>query len=501
MSSRSRRIPLILILLLLLIALAFGLARCTRAAAPVAAQRAPDAQPAAAREPAGARPPDAERLTPAKLEVPARVDAGATFRAAWTGPDNKGDYLTIVRPDAKPEAYTSYVETRHGAGLDLTAPIEAGEWEVRYVTVRSKTVLGRAPITVTPTQATIVAADEVGLGAPVSVAWTGPNHAGDFVCIVPPGASDQPLGSYVDVARGSPQTLPAPVETGMAEIRYVTGQGRKILARRPLKVVAPDTSLLAEAAVVAGAKFSVSWKGPANAGDYLTVVPKETPDGQYRNYSDVSKGSPLDLVAPMEPGEAEIRYMTGRQARVLARRSIRVTAAGVTLNAPNNVVAGSRVNIEWTGPNNAADYITIVAKTTPDGQYGNYTNVTKGSPLVVLAPMRAGDAEIRYMSGQGAKVLGRRPLTIETATIALHAPSEVPRGTALAIEWKGPDNPGDYLTIVPKAAKDGVARGQTYTLRGSPAKFVAPTESGTFELRYMSGQNNLVLGRTDIEVR
>ena len=46
-------------------------------------------------------------------------------------------------------------------------------------------------------------------------------------------------------------------------------------------------------------------------------------------------------------------------------------------------------------------------KGTPDGQYGKYTNTTKGSPLTVIAPKDLGDAEIRYCSGQGNVVMAR----------------------------------------------------------------------------------------------
>jgi Ca-activated chloride channel family protein len=291
------------------------------------------------------------------------------------------------------------------------------------------------------------------------------------------------------------------VQPGDAEIRYITGQGRKVLGRRDIKVRAPDVSVTAQASVLAGSKFAVTWKGPANAGDYITIVPKGTPDGQYRNYADVAKSASIDLAAPMEAGDAEIRYMTGKHAQVLARRAIVVTAAAVSLEAAEHTVVGAPVQILWTGPNNPGDYITLVMKATPDGHYGNYTNTAKGSPLSVLAPMRTGEAELRYMSGQGAKVLARRVLTIDAAKISLQAPGETVAGVHVSLEWSGPNNPGDYITVVPKTAKDGVALGTVYTARGSPARVMVPRESGACEIRYMSGQGNLVLARTEIVVK
>jgi Ca-activated chloride channel homolog len=502
MPPRARRVIIILLLLLLAaIAVLFG--RCSRVKSP-APKNGAAAEPGVAAHsgpPATSAAQPAEVLAPATLSVPAHIMAGAAFRAEWTGPNNPGDYLTIVRPGSAAAAYQNYRETREGATLELTAPVEAGEWEVRYVTLKSKTILARAPLTVTASAAALSAPDEVVLGTPVSITWSGPNNAGDFVTIVPKNAPDQQIGNSADTAKGSPLVVNAPVDPGEAEVRYISGQGRKVLGRRKLIIVMPEVSVVAQNSVVAGARFPVTWKGPANSGDYITVVPKATPDGQYRNYTDVAKNPTIELTAPMEIGDAEIRYMTGSQARVLARRSIAVTAADITLQAAEQIVAGARAEIAWTGPNNSGDYLTIVPKTTPDGQYGNYVNTSKGSPLSVPAPMRAGDAEIRYMSGQGARVLARRPIAIIEAAISLQAPADAAPGSAVQLEWTGPNNAGDYITVAPKLAKDGVAPTFVYTARGSPTKLTMPKEPGAYEIRYMSGQGNLVLGRSVIQVR
>jgi CxxC motif-containing protein len=503
MSPRSRRnLVLVILLLLALLALLF-FARCSKTA-PLAVKAAAvsvEPLPVKTSEPAPKAIPVEEVLTPATVTVPERVEAGATFRATWTGPDNRGDYLTITRPTAAPSVYENYQETRHGPTLELTAPMEAGDWEVRYVTTASKTILGKAPLVVSPVAATLTAPDEVMLGTPVTITWAGPNRTGDFITIVRHDAGDAQVGNYTDAIKGSPLQIEAPVEIGDFEIRYVSGQGRKVLGRRSIKVLQPQTSLASAESVVAGKVFAVTWQGPKNAGDYITVVPKGTPDGQYRNYTDTSKGSPLDLTAPIEAGDAEIRYMTGTQARVLARRPIKVLAPTVTLAAVDEAIAGSVVTVDWTGPNNAGDYLTIVSAATPAGQYGNYTDAAKGSPLKVTAPIRPGASEIRYMSGQGAKVLGRRAIAIIPAQITLSTPNEASVGTTISIEWTGPNNAGDYLTIVPKTTKDGSAGRMINTSRGSPVKIELPKETGEFELRYMSGQGGVVLARASIALR
>jgi Ca-activated chloride channel family protein len=164
--------------------------------------------------------------------------------------------------------------------------------------------------------------------------------------------------------------------------------------------------------VIAGSLVSITWSGPANAGDYITIVTNGTPDGRYANYANVTKDTVAKVLAPIDPGAAEIRYMTGQGAKVLARAPLQINAATITLNAPAEAKAGVNVTIDWTGPANGGDYVTVVPQSFPDGRYAAYANVASNPRVTVKAPAEPGPAEIRYMSGQGARVLHRRAITI-----------------------------------------------------------------------------------------
>lgn len=513
MSPRARRILAVLILLLLGLVALF-LVRChgqtpaettpaltstSAAPAPTPPAVEPAVTPAPAASPAPAKEPE-EDLSPATVKAPAQIMAGAAFGVEWTGPNNPGDYLTIVPAGAREADYASYAETRHGSRLELTAPVDAGACEIRYVANRSKTVLGRAPITVTAATATLNAPAAAPLGTVLSVAWTGPDNEGDYITVVAKGTPDGRYDNYAETKKGSPLNLTLPPDAGEAELRYMTGKGAKVLARRDLKVIKPETSITAPDEVTAGKVFAVTWVGPNNPGDYITIVAQGTPDGRYDNYAETRKGPSLQLTAPIQSGDAELRYMTGQGAKVLARRPIRVIAARITLEAPAGITAGAVVPIVWTGPDNRGDYLTIVRQGTPDGQYARYADTSRGSPARVEAPVDAGPAEIRYMSGQGTKVLARRPITVAAPQVTLKAPAKAVAGTTVAVAWTGPNNPGDYFTIVAKSAADGTSNQTVPASRGSPASLRTPAQPGTAEIRYVSGQGNRVLARADLEL-
>jgi Ca-activated chloride channel family protein len=454
-----------------------------------------DALTLAVAESTVAAPPPAEKLDAATITAPRTVVAGARFEAAWTGPDNPGDYLAIVTKGTADSAQANYSYTKQGSPLRMTALIEPGEAEIRYVTSRSRTILARADITITPAEVTLEAAADAPAGGRVSVVWTGPNNNGDFITVVPAGTPDGDYAGYADTTKGSPVAVTVPIQPGECEIRYVSGQGRKSLAKRPLKVVPVEVTLAAADEAGVGATVEVTWTGPANDGDYITIVPKALPDDRYAEYADASRGSPVGIRAPIEPGDCEIRYVSGQGRKVLARRPLKVAAFEVTLTAADQVEAGVAVSITWTGPNYRGDYITIVPKSFPDGRYAQYADTSRGSPVEVNAPIDTGDCEIRYVAGQGARVLARRPVRVVAAEITLEAADEVVAGSPVGITWKGPGSRGDTITVVPKAYRDNQYGKYLDVSSGSPMTILAPMEPGECEIRYVSGQGARVLAR------
>jgi Ca-activated chloride channel family protein len=272
------------------------------------------------------------------------------------------------------------------------------------------------------------------------------------------------------------------------------------VARRAIEIVAADVTLAAPDKAVAGAAVAITWTGPNNQNDYLTIVPKGAPDGSRGAITYTTQGSPLKVTAPSEVGAGEIRYMRGLDDQVLARCALEIVVANVTLAAPEQVVAGAAVAITWTGPNNQNDYLTIVPQGAPDGSRGAIACTTQGSPLEVTAPGEAGAGEIRYLRGLDDQVLARRTLKIIAARITLKAPAKAPLGAPVLVEWTGPNNHNDYLTIVPQGAPDGASQHYAWTASGSPARIDPPDAAGPCEVRYVSGQNDKVLARLPIEI-
>ena len=76
------------------------------------------------------------------------------------------------------------------------------------------------------------------------------------------------------------------------------------------------------------------------------------------------------------------------------------------------------------------------------------------------------------------------PIRLTAAAYGLSAPRQGKGGTTIQVNWTGPNNPGDYVTIVPRGAPVGAYLDYFYTRDGNPGRLTLPAQPGEYELRY-----------------
>ncbi len=338
-------------------------------------------------------------------------------------------------------------------------------------------------------------------GGEVTVTVTGNPSPRDFVTIVPKAAPEGKYDAYQYARTGGALKLSVPTEPGDYEIRLLGADTPyPTLARRPIRVAAVTATLDGPAQVAAGAKFEMRWTGPNNTRDYVGIGDADPKGRLYITYVYTNNGSPVQLVAPDKPGAYELRYYLGLDNKVIASRPITVGSVTASVSAPATVAAGGKVPVTWSGPNNPRDFITIVKAGTADKQYGPYAYTTKGSPLELRAPDEPGDYEVRYLTGQTYATLGTAKLTVTANSGSVQGPAEVVAGSTFPVNWKGPNNQHDYITIVDVGAREGTSGNYEYTARGNPVKLLAPLKAGDYELRYSTGQAHATLARAPIRI-
>lgn len=433
------------------------------------------------------------------LTAPATAMAGSKVAIEVSGSGNPRDFVTIVAKGAPEGQYAGYFYLENREKV-LELPAKPGDYEVRLLSAASpyKTLLSR-PIKVTLPQATVKGPPSAAAGGEMQVTWTGPNNDRDFVGLGVPG-SDAYM-NYEYTRQGSPVKLAVPEKPGTYEIRYFLGVGNTIIARQVLTVTAVDATLSAPARVAAGAKFKVSWTGPNNARDFITIVKAGAAERSYQAYEYTSKGSTLEFTAPDAAGQYELRYLTAGEYHTLARAAFTVGAVDAALKAPATVAAGAKFQVSWTGPDNPRDFVTLVKAGAAEKSFERYEYTTGGATLTFTAPDVPGSYELRYATGQDYLTLARAPITVSAVNGSLTAPASVVAGDTFKVSWKGPDAPRNFITIVPRGAKEGLYGAYFYTTpQQNPGNLLAPLTPGVYEVRYATGQNYLTLAKADITV-
>lgn len=351
--------------------------------------------------------------------------------------------------------------------------------------------------------ASVQAAASAPAGSKLQIKWTGPGAASDFISIDAPGSSEKTYGAYAYATSGNPVVVQLPDEPGNYVIRYHVAGDYAVVASTPLTITAVTATLQAAPTVAVGGQLSVTWTGPNNTGDFISIDETTDAERAYGPYAYASSGNPVTIKAPDVGGGYVVRYHMGASYGVIGTTPVQVTEAGATLSAPESVVAGAKVVVTWTGPGHQGDFISIDAVGEPEKTYGSYAyaDATQGNTMTIIAPDAAGDYVLRYHLASSYRVIGTTPLRITPATASLSAPAEVVAGKVFEVTWKGPDNDTDFITVVASGAAEHLYGGSNgYTRRGNPVRIEAPRTAGDYELRYLTGQSYTTLASAKLRV-
>jgi Ca-activated chloride channel homolog len=357
-------------------------------------------------------PPGKENLGKAMSKGPATVPVGAAFQVAWEGPDSHRDFISISKKGSEDLRYVNYAYTESGNPVRLIAPGDKGAYELRYVHAHSRQVIGRADIKITPVTAEVEAPPSANVATKIEVSWEGPAYKSDYVSIARP---EQRPGSYITytyVSRGNPLKVQVPSEPGTYEVRYIMGRGDKLLAKTTFTAKAVTAQVKAPDSANVASKIQVNWEGPANKSDYVSIARPDQKPSRYVTYTYVSRGNPLKVQVPSEPGTYEIRYILGRGDKLLAKTTFTAKAVTAQVQAPDSANVASKIQVNWEGPGYSGDYISIARPDQKPSRYVTYSYASSGNPLTVKTPPKPGTYEVRYIMGRGNKLLAKRAIVI-----------------------------------------------------------------------------------------
>jgi Ca-activated chloride channel family protein len=385
-------------------------------------QNVVDLQPLSPPEPVTEPEPEPKPQVDAEidLEAPATVLTGASFTVSWSPSVHPQDYVTIVPAGANEGSYTNYQRVREDTENSLIAPADPGLYEVRYVLNEGARTLASTPVEVVEVEIAVSAPKAVTTGASFPVSWSSSVHPQDYVTIVPAGANEGSYTNYQRVRDETENSLVAPADPGLYEVRYVLNEGSRTLASAPVEVVEAEIVLNGPAVARAQTPVRINWSASIHPQDYITIVPAGADEGSYQGYIRVRNNLEGDLDAPADPGLYEIRYVLQEGARTVSSRTLEVVGTdaplddGAGLVVPSQVSTGETITVSWTGSVDSADQrISLARADQADFSWIEAHRIGEETTLELTMPNEPGRYEVRYLDIGGQAVLGRAIVEVE----------------------------------------------------------------------------------------
>jgi Ca-activated chloride channel family protein len=315
------------------------------------------------------------------------------------------------------------------------------------------------------------------------------SDAADFLVAAP---ADRPTGEV---------ELRLPRTNRLLEARMlheVGSGGLVVVGRAEFETRRPTASVAVAESVEVDTPLTVNWEGPGLPGDHLILRPSGE-DVELVCLAAAGRGT-VELRAPRETGDYSIRYVNS-MGESLAQAELEVYEILATLDFRTTTDAGETLEVRWTGPGEANDYITLATAEAGADQYLDWAPVEVGVPLRLRVPETDGNYEVRYVRAGDGEILARAPLRVVVRGIRLRAPSRVRLGTRFEVRWRGTPDRGDFITLAGVGTAPDEYLDWADTAGGSPVSLAAPFESGSYEVRYISGGTMTITARRKVEAR
>lgn len=266
-----------------------------------------------------------------RLLSPLAVRPSTVFDVFWVGDNRPSDAVILIREGASERApfqsYGTHAYEKDGEGqLKFLAPLEPGRYEIVYRDRDAGETRARRLLVVTPNDRVgqIVAPKRVQAGEVVRVEWTGVAQAADWLSIAELGAplDDERERSYVRF--GLPAEFVVSEEPGRFEVRFVDAANQTVLARQAIEVVGAMLDAHLPDTVAPRTVVTAQVNNDFTLADYVSIAKPWMPGYRSLAATRIADDGTVTLTAPIEAGAYELRFIRGRDRKIMARNPFSV---------------------------------------------------------------------------------------------------------------------------------------------------------------------------------
>jgi len=459
-----------------------------------AMQPEPEPEPVPVIEPEPEPVPEPEPS--GEIQAPEQATKGTRFEVTLEGePGLQGGYLHLYAKGAERSLTYERVKEKNGAYQPIVLRMAgvAGDYELRWLAADHRVVASH-PMVAVEAEIRLEAPQRAVQGTKIGIDIDAPSGLGGYLYLYAKGrtksldrvpAREAKQGGYQRA------TLRLPAVSGDYVIKWLS----------------PDNQVYAEAEVLAEeAAIDLGSPAEAPAGTKISFQPEAPPglDGQvyvfargkklpmygYVRVGKTSNYQPVSISLPAQPGDYELRWLSAR-SEVLASAPLRLVAADISLDAPDEAAIGTTIQVALNAPDGVDGQVKLfMAGRDRSIAYGYAREAKQGGyqPVALRLPATPGEYLLRWFSGRN-ELLAERPISVVPADIKLVVAAEAPIASAFEVGFEAPAGLGGQLRLFVPGRKKYLSYG--YVREGQMEDYQAtqmrlPATPGDYLLRWVS---------------
>ena len=453
------------------------------------------------------------KLVPETITItaPVEIGTGTELDLTWEAPKSAQAVINMQLADEKPNFHSRpyfYVQNKKNNEATMRMPSQEGEYILRYYNQSDQSVMAERPIKLVAEKITIEAPDEIGTGTELDLTWDAPKSAQAVINLQlaeeKPNYNSRPY-FYVQNKKNNEATMRMPSQEGDYVLRYYNQSDQSMMAEQPIRLVAETIVIDAPNEASAGTVIDLTWDAPKSAQAVINLqLAGEKPNFNSRPYFYVQnkKDGTANMRMPSVEGDYVLRYYNQSDRKVMAESEISIKSVSVKIDAPEEAVAGTVIDLSWEAPKGLDSLINIhPADEKPNYNARPYIYTKKKDSDVLRMPSVAGDYILRWFNRNDRKIMHERPIKITEATIVINAPEEATAGTEIELNWEAPKDLDSFINIHPADKNPNYnAKPYVYTKKKDSAFLRMPSISGEYTLRWFNRNDREILYERAIKI-
>ena len=352
------------------------------------------------------------------INAPDEAGAGTEVDLSWEAPKTAEAKINLEVAGEKPKFHTNphlYIKGKKEGIMRM--PSTEGDYILRWYNLSDRKIIAERPIKITAQKITITAPDEAIAGTEIELSWDAPKGLDSYINLqLAEDKANSNASPYVYTKKKTSDYLRLPSVAGDYVLRWYNRSDRKILAERPIKITAVDTTLSAADVAIAGTETEISWEAPKGLDSFINIQPAdEKPNYNASPYIYTKKKTSDYLRLPSTAGSYILRWYNRGEKKALAERPIVLNTPEVTISVPDEIKAETEIEISWQAPKGLDAFINLQkAEEKPNYNASPYLYTKDKSSEYMKMPAETGKYVLRWYNRNDKKMLTEKKFTINS---------------------------------------------------------------------------------------